>query len=115
MRKGKPYTATNNPALQKGTNNDYKKVTTYNDGKRYPLTTISFNRVKNTVHPTQKPMLEYLIKTYTNEGDTVLDFTMGSTGIACVNTGRDFIGIELDDHYFDVAKNRINKAIESKQ
>lgn len=65
-------------------------------------------------HPTQKPvpLLEYLIKTYTNEGDTVLDFCMGSgsTGVACVNTGRNFIGIELDDHYFEVAEERIRRA-----
>ena len=64
-----------------------------------------------TGHPTQKPvkLLEYLIKTYTAEGDTVLDFCMGSgsTGIACLNTNRNFIGIELDDHYFEVAKERI--------
>jgi site-specific DNA-methyltransferase (adenine-specific) len=67
-----------------------------------------------TVHPTQKPvaLMEYLIKTYTNEGETVLDFTMGSgtTGVACVNTGRDFIGIELDDKYFAIAEDRIAKA-----
>ena len=66
---------------------------------------------EKTKHPTQKPvaLMEYLIKTYTNEGDTVLDFTIGSgtTGAACVNTSRKFIGIELDDKYFDVAKNRI--------
>lgn len=63
------------------------------------------------LHPTQKPvaLMEYLIKTYTNEGETVLDFAAGSgsTGVACANTGRRFIGIELDDKYFDVAKNRI--------
>ena len=63
------------------------------------------------LHPTQKPvaLLEYLIRTYTNEGETVLDFTMGSgsTGVACVNTGRKFIGIELDKGYFDIAKERI--------
>jgi site-specific DNA-methyltransferase (adenine-specific) len=67
------------------------------------------------LHPTQKPvdLLEYLIKTYTQEGETVLDFTMGSgsTGVACVNTGRSFIGIELDDNYFDIAKDRIEKAL----
>jgi site-specific DNA-methyltransferase (adenine-specific) len=65
-------------------------------------------------HPTQKPvkLLEDLIQTYSNEGDTVLDFTMGSgsTGVACVNTGRLFIGIELDEGYFNIAKNRIEKA-----
>lgn len=67
-------------------------------------------------HPTQKPtdLLEYLIKTYTNEGDVVLDFTMGSgsTGVACVNTNRKFIGIELDENYFNIAKDRIVEAIE---
>ena len=67
------------------------------------------------VHPTQKPvaLCEYLIKTYTNEGETVLDNCMGSgsTGVACVNTDRNFIGIELDDHYFEVAKERIDKAL----
>ena len=65
-------------------------------------------------HPTQKPvaLLEYLIKTYTLEGETVLDFTMGSgsTGVACVNTGRKFIGIEMDDKYFDIASKRIAEA-----
>jgi DNA modification methylase len=70
-------------------------------------------------HPTQKPvaLLEYLIKTYTKPGETVLDFTMGSgsTGVACINTGRKFIGIEKDDEYFDVAKNRIEDAISKKQ
>jgi len=70
------------------------------------------NRKGNT-HPTQKPvaLMEYLIKTYTNEGKLVLDFTMGSgtTGVACKNLGRDFIGIEMDDKYFDIAKERINE------
>ena len=66
------------------------------------------------LHPTQKPILlmEYLIKTYTNENETVLDFTMGSgsTGVACVNTKRNFIGIELDDKYFSIAEQRIKEA-----
>ena len=66
------------------------------------------------VHPTQKPvaLLEYLVKTYTNEGETVLDFTMGSgsTAIACLNTKRSFIGIELDENYFEIAKKRIEEA-----
>ena len=119
MRTGKPYKATNNPSLQKGTNRDYKKVTTINNGERYPLTTLRFNRVKNPIHPTQKPieLLEYMIKTYTNEGDTVLDFTMGSgsTGVACANTGRNFIGIELDSQYFEIAKKRIEDAVNEKE
>lgn len=78
----------------------------------YPTSIIEFvNNRSNKLHPTQKPvaLLEYLIKTYTNEGETVLDFTMGagSTGVACVNTGREFIGIEKDEKYFKIAENRI--------
>ena len=89
-----------------------KRTGNDNDGKRYPKQVLEFGVVeRGTVHPTQKPvtLMEYLIKTYTNEGETVLDFTMGSgtTGVACANTGRKFIGIELDDKYFYVAKNRI--------
>lgn len=65
-------------------------------------------------HPTQKPvpLLEYLIKTYTNEGETVLDNCMGSgsTGVACINTNRNFIGIELDENYYNIAKERIENA-----
>lgn len=85
--------------------------------KRFPKHIISINvRDKevnslNRVHPTQKPveLMEYLIKTYTNENETVLDFTMGSgtTGVACKNTNRNFIGIEMDEKYFEIAKNRI--------
>lgn len=85
-----------------------------NQGKlRVPSSWQKFN-VEVGKHPTQKPvtLLEYLIKTYTNEGDTVLDNCMGSgsTGVAAVNTGRNFIGIELDENYFKVAKERINEA-----
>lgn len=80
---------------------------------RYPSSVQKFNRERGH-HPTQKPvaLMEYLIKTYTNEGDTVLDFTMGSgsTGVAAVNTGRDFIGIEMDEGYFKIAQERINNA-----
>lgn len=94
----------------------------YNDGikrnydNKYPKTLITFSNADQTgkLHPTQKPviLMEYLIKTYTNQGDTVLDFTMGSgtTGVACKNLGRNFIGIELDDTYFAVAQERINNA-----
>ena len=89
-------------------------VTTESDGSRYPLTVLDFPRDKDKVHPTQKPvaLMEYLIRTYTNEGDTVLDNTMGSgtTGVACENTGRRFIGIERDPTYFDVAVGRISDA-----
>lgn len=80
---------------------------------RYPYNILEFNTDKNRVHPTQKPvaLMEYLIKTYTNEGDTVLDCTMGSgtTGVACKNLNRNFIGIELDENYFKIAKERINE------
>ena len=83
----------------------------------YPKTIKKFNCVVNNskerVHPTQKPvvLMEYLIKTYTNEGETVLDFTMGSgsTGVAAKNLNRNFIGIEMDDNYFKIATERINK------
>ena len=81
--------------------------------KTMPNSVMQFNNAQGTVHPTQKPvaLMEYLIKTYTNEGETVLDFTMGSgtTGVACKNLGRDFIGIEKDDKYFEIAKERIRK------
>ena len=80
----------------------------------YPRQALYINSESKTVHPTQKPvaLFEYLIKTYTNEGETVLDNVMGSgtTGVACLNTNRSFIGIELDDKYFEIAKKRINEA-----
>jgi len=80
------------------------------EGTRYPKTILSFKQEKG-LHPTQKPvsLMEYLIKTYTNEGDVVLDSTMGSgtTGVACVNTSRKFIGIEKDPKYFQIAYDRI--------
>lgn len=82
------------------------------EGSRYPKTVLRFKQEKG-LHPTQKPveMMEYLIKTYSNEGDTILDNTMGSgtTGVACVRTGRDFIGIEKDESYFEIAKDRIER------
>ena len=81
------------------------------EGTRYPKTILKFKQEKG-LHPTQKPvpLMEYLIKTYTNEGDVVLDSTMGSgtTGVACLNTSRKFIGIEKDPIYFQKAKERIS-------
>ena len=75
----------------------------------------NLSKDKAGLHPTQKPieLCEYLIKTYTNENDTVLDFTMGSgsTGVACKNLSREFIGIELDKKYFNIAKNRLNSIL----
>jgi len=112
MRTGfKPYTC-----RQGDTKTDnYGKQTgavIVSDGSRYPLNTIEFKRDKDKIHPTQKPvaLMEYLIKTYTNEGETVLDFAMGSgsTGVAAKNLSREFIGIEMDQGYFDIAQARIN-------
>ena len=92
-------------------------VNEYENNLYYPKSIQDFsvaNLRKGRFHPTQKPvaLLEYLVKTYTNEGDTVLDNCMGSgsTGVACVNTNRNFIGIELDKQYFDIAKSRIEEA-----
>ena len=95
-----------------------KKTTLYNS--MHPRTVLkidSEHNVGKNKHPTQKPveLMEYLIKTYTNEGDTVLDFTMGSgsTGVACKNLGRNFIGIELDEEYFNIAKERIGRIVKN--
>jgi site-specific DNA-methyltransferase (adenine-specific) len=88
------------------------------DTTRFPTTLLEFDAhdPKNRQHPTQKPvpLCEYLIKTYTNAGEWVLDNTMGSgtTGVACMNTGRNFIGIKRDDKYFEIAKARITEASE---
>ena len=84
----------------------------------WPRDVIEIKSEGNTIHPTQKPvaLMEYLIRTYTNEGETVLDFTMGSgtTGVACANTGRRFIGIELDAGYYAIAERRIQEAQHAK-
>ncbi len=94
------------------------KITTKtkkDDGFRHPNTVQIFNNSNKTnlLHPTQKPvaLMEYLIKTYTNEGERVLDFTMGSgsTGVACKNTNRNFIGIEQDENYFKIAEQRMKE------
>tara|TARA_R110000787_G_scaffold40901_2_gene101156 strand:- start:56 stop:736 length:681 start_codon:yes stop_codon:yes gene_type:complete len=82
--------------------------------KKYPTSIIKFNKDQKKWHPTQKPvaLLEYMLKNYTLESETVLDFTMGSgsTGVACKNLNRKFIGIEMDGKYFEIAKNRIEQA-----
>lgn len=86
---------------------------------RYPRSVQVFktDKQKVSLHPTQKPvdLLEYLIKTYTNENETVLDFTFGScsTGVACLNTNRKFIGIEMDENYFNIGKERMNECEQS--
>jgi site-specific DNA-methyltransferase (adenine-specific) len=85
----------------------------------YPTQILEFPYDKEKLHPTQKPvsLLEYLIKTYTNENNLVLDNTMGSgsTGVACVNTNRKFIGIEMDEKYYDISCKRITDAINEKK
>lgn len=85
------------------------------DGRRYPLSILRFPRDGKRMHPTQKPvsLLEYLIKTYTNPGEVVLDNCMGSgsTGVACSNTGREFVGMEIQPRYFEMAQQRIKEAI----
>ena len=94
--------------------------TGYDSTERYPLSVQVFakDQQKENYHSTQKPvaLLEWLIKTYTNDGDLVLDNCMGSgsTGVACVNTDRDFIGIELTEQYFKIAQSRIEKAVKNK-
>ena len=94
--------------------NQIKPTEYIDDGTRYPKQVLRFNRVDkhHIVHPTQKPveLLEYLIKSFTNEGDTVLDNCMGSgsTGVACKNLNRNFIGIEKELTYFEIAKERID-------
>ncbi len=89
------------------------KVYEYTDKNPVSIIEVSNAVQKGKIHPTQKPveLFEYLIKTYTNEGETVLDNCMGSgtTAIACINTNRNFIGIELDENYFNIAKKRIEE------
>jgi site-specific DNA-methyltransferase (adenine-specific) len=109
-----------NGKLGKLIDSQNRKAFDYKDtGKRYPLQIVQFKRdiLSSNLHPTQKPiaLLEYLVKTYSNEGDTILDFTMGSgsTGVACQNLNRNFIGIELDKEYFEIAKKRLEFNIRS--
>lgn len=93
--------------------NNHKSV--FNEICNQDIQLFSTDKQKNTFHPTQKPvaLMEYLLKTYTNEGELILDFTMGSgtTGVACKNLNRKFIGIELDENYFNIAKDRIESVI----
>ena len=119
MRKGKPRKK--GSMAQGGVYNEipqHNAVIKISD-EYYPtsILELSHSKMKGRQHPTQKPvaLMEYLIKTYTNETETVLDFTMGSgtTGVACANTNRKFIGIELDETYFNIAKERIDLEIGS--
>lgn len=108
-----------------GVENTYGKVkknfvqkTTYTG---YPHNILRFKNIfgKQAIHPTQKPidLMEYLIRTYTNEDETILDFAMGSgtTGVACINTGRKFVGIEKEKKYFDIAKERLQSTLQQPQ
>ena len=117
IRYGKPYVVKESHVNQGGMQQKYnfaKKTDIKNDGSRFPDNVLEFNSLGGKkLHPTQKPveLCEYLIKTYTNEGDVVLDNCMGSgtTGVACKNLSRSFIGIEKDSKYFEIAKKRIEE------
>lgn len=112
MRTGfKPYKVTRGKGSSLyGTQSD--SVTVNTDGTRYPLTLLKFNKDFENYHSCQKPLalMEYLIKSYTNENDVILDPFMGSgtTGVACKKLNRHFIGIEIDEKYFKIAEGRIN-------
>ena len=104
----------------------YSRVSkTHNENLRFPKNLLTYNNRKGELnstkrlHPTQKPveLLEWLIKTYSNKNELILDNCMGSgsTGIACINTNRKFIGVELDDKYFEIAENRLKEATEKKE
>ncbi len=120
MTPGKPYTVKRKKANSAvlGATGTHDGFVSVNEGTRYPTNLIEFGlgdfTYASKVHPTQKPvaLMEYLIRTYTNEGMTVLDNCIGSgtTGVACVNTKRNFIGIEIDENYFAIATKRIEEA-----
>lgn len=123
QRKNSDYKKTTGKAFGRVSANSAENWIYIDDGSRYPRSVIKFSNWNGALfgktdkavkHPTQKPLplLEYLIKTYSDEGDTILDNCMGSgsTGVACLNVGRNFIGIEIDDSYFEIAKSRIKEA-----
>jgi site-specific DNA-methyltransferase (adenine-specific) len=113
MTQGKPYGgfASQTAKIGEVYNSAQSKHRDNPEGTRYPRSVLRFAQERGGLHPTQKPvpLMEYLILTYTNPGETVLDNCMGSgtTGVACQNTGRNFIGIEKDEQYFETAKNRL--------
>jgi site-specific DNA-methyltransferase (adenine-specific) len=119
--KGKPYTCKRASGGEIHGKEQAKKLagwTTKSNGERFPTSILEFKN-DTGFHPTQKPisLLEYLIKSYTQENELVLDNTMGSgsTGVACINTNRKFVGIEKDKKYFEIAKKRLNKALENQE
>ena len=114
MTEGKPYKRKFTPNKKNNMQFGVKGVSTDNKGTRHPISILDFAqqwRRQDQLHPTQKPvaLIEYLIKTYTNEGETILDNCMGSgtTAIAAIRTKRNFIGFELQKEYFDMAEKRI--------
>jgi DNA modification methylase len=111
MTKGKPYKTKGGSEIS-SVYGKHRKTEIINKGTRHPTSILKFNSPNKSLHSTQKPIdiLEWLIKSYSNEGETVLDFTMGSgsTGVACKNTNRKFIGIEKDKKIFETAKKRLN-------
>lgn len=115
MEKGKPYKTKNN--VERRTNavirGDIRNIETVNNGDRLPNNVLYYNRDSEKLHPTQKPLnlIRYLIRTYTDENDLVLDSCMGSgtTAIACFAEKRNFIGYEINDEYFEIAKKRYEK------
>lgn len=111
--KGKPYIAKSNASKNKGNYGEFKDNLTVNDGKRYPVSVLPFKNGGKVDHPTQKPLdlFEYFIKTYTNQGETVLDNCMGSgtTAVACMRNDRNFIGFEIEPEYIQIANDRIEK------
>lgn len=122
MTIGAPYKRKYTPNKINNLSYGIKGAQTNNTGTRHPITILDFPqkwRRQNQVHPTQKPveLMEFLVKSYCPENGIVLDFCAGSgsTGIACINTNRKFIGIELDENYYNVMCNRINKAIEENE
>lgn len=119
MEKGKPYKRAYTTNKKNNMEYGIKGASADNKGTRYPISILDFAqqwRRQDQVHPTQKPveLFEYLIKTYSNEGDTILDNCMGSgsTMVACVNTNRKGIGIELNEDYFKIAQNRVKNTLQ---
>jgi len=113
---GAAYSKGVRKAQQTGSYNDFNPVLVKSEGGRYPTDVVYFKTAESegvVLHPNQKPvaLMEYLVKTFSNDGDTVLDNAMGAgtTGVACKNTGRNFIGIEKDEVFFNISKTRINK------
>lgn len=122
MTEGKPYKRKYTPNKVNNLGYGIKGVQTDNKGTRHPTTILKFPqnwRRQDQIHPTQKPvaLMEFLVKSYCPEGGTVIDFCAGSgsTGVACINTNRKFIGIELDEGYFNLMKSRLEKVILKKE